>query len=72
MIGAVSLLRLLGFVSVIVGVRVPGLLAVQFIALIGCAIAGIWQISRGRAIEPAAVVSKIATAIGDRIARATG
>jgi len=67
----VSLLLLVGFVSVIVGVRVPGVLSIQFIALIGAIVAGIWQISRGQAIEPAAAVSKIATVIGDRIARAT-
>src|SRR5580700_9038845 len=72
MIGVVSLLRLVGFVSVIVGVRVPGVLSIQFIALVGAIVAGIWQISRGQAIEPAATVSRIATAIGDRIARATG
>src|SRR5580700_5847349 len=63
MIGVIALLRLLGFVSVIVGVRVPAVLSVQFIALIGCAIAGLWQISRGQAIEPSTVVARIATAI---------
>ena len=71
MIGAVALIRLLGFVSVIVGVRVSGVLAVQFVALIGAMVAGVWQISRGQAIEPAVTVLKISTAIGDRIARAT-
>jgi lipopolysaccharide export system permease protein len=71
MIGAVALLRLVGFVSVIVGVRVPGVLSVQYIGLIGTMAAGLWQISRGRAIEPALMVSKIATVIGERIARAT-
>jgi len=71
MISAVSLLRLVGFVSVIVGVRVPGVLALQYVALIGLMAAGMWQISRGQAIEPAVVVSKIATALGERIARAT-
>ena len=35
MIGAVALLRLIGFVSVIVGVRVPGVLLVQYVALFG-------------------------------------
>ena len=70
-VGVVALLRLVGFVSVIVGVRVPGMLSVQYIALIGSMIAGVWQISRGLAIEPALMVSKIATAIGERIARAT-
>jgi lipopolysaccharide export system permease protein len=70
MTGAVALLRLIGFVSVIVGVRVPGVLAVQYVALFGAMIAGLWQISRGRAIEPAATVSRVATAIGERVARA--
>lgn len=71
MIGAVSLLRLVGFVSVIVGVKVPGVLAVQYVALFGTIAAGLWQISRGRAVEPAAAVSRFAAAIGERIARAT-
>ena len=53
LIGAVSLLRLVGFLSVIVGVRVPSALAVQYVALIGAIVAGLWQISRGQAIEPA-------------------
>jgi len=71
MISSVSLLRLIGFVSVIVGVRVPSVLALQYVALFGSMAAGLWQISRGRAIEPTAAVSKLATAIGDRVARAT-
>jgi lipopolysaccharide export system permease protein len=70
-IGAVSLLRLIGFVSVIVGVRVPSLLAVQYVALFGTIAAGLWQISRGQAVEPADAVSKLATAISERVARAT-
>ena len=71
MVGAVALLRLVGFVSVIVGVRVPGVLAIQYVALFGAIGAGLWQIWRGHAVEPAASVSKIATAITERIARAT-
>jgi len=71
MIGAVALLRLIGFVSVIVGVKFPGVLAVQYIALFGAIGAGLWQISRGRAVEPAAAVLKLATTISDRIARAS-
>jgi len=69
MIGTVAALRLVGFVSVIVGVRVPAVLALQFVALIGTAIAGVWQISRGQAIEPSAMVTRVATAIGERMAR---
>ena len=71
MIGIVALLRLTGFISVIVGVRVPSILAVQYVALLGAIAGGLWQIRRGRAVEPAAAVAKLATAISDRIARAT-
>jgi hypothetical protein len=67
----VALLRLAGFVSVIVGVRVPAILVLQYVALFGVIAAGLWQISRGRAVEPAAAVSRFATAIAERIARAT-
>jgi lipopolysaccharide export system permease protein len=70
MIGAVALLRLVGFVSVIVGVRVPGVLAVQYVALFGSMLAGLWQVSRARAVEPAATISKLATAVSERVARA--
>jgi lipopolysaccharide export system permease protein len=71
MIAVVSLVRLVGFVSVIVGVRTPGVLAVQYVALFGTMIAGLWQISRGQAIEPGVLVSKIADAVAKRVARAT-
>jgi lipopolysaccharide export system permease protein len=70
MIGVVALLRLLGFVSIIVGVRAPGVLAAQYIALFGSMVAGLWQISRGRAVEPAAAISKFATSVTERFARA--
>src|ERR1700689_5250187 len=42
MIGAVAALRLAGFISVVVGVRVPAVLSIQFIALFGTMAAGIW------------------------------
>jgi lipopolysaccharide export system permease protein len=66
-----SLLRLIGFISVIVGVRIPIILSLQFIALFGAMLAGLWQISRGKAVEVGPMVAKIATAVGERWARAT-
>ena len=71
LIGVVALLRLVGFLSIILGAHMPGALAVQYVALFGAIAAGSWQISRGQAIEFAAVVSKIATIIGERLAKAT-
>jgi lipopolysaccharide export system permease protein len=71
LVGVVAVLRLVGFLSVILGTHMPGALAAQYVALLGAIAAGSWQISRGQAIEPAAVVSKIATIIGERFAKAT-
>jgi lipopolysaccharide export system permease protein len=71
MVGAISVLRLIGFLSVILGVRIPAVLGLQFIALAAASAAAVWQISSGLAIEPAAAVSKLATAISDRVARTT-
>ena len=71
LVGVVALLRLVGFLSVIIGTHMPAALAAQYVALLGAIAAGSWQISRGQAIEPAAVVSKIATIIGERLAKAT-
>jgi len=71
LIGAVSLLRLTGFLSVIIGTYMPGALAVQYVALIGSIAAGLWQISRGQAIEPATALAKLATAVSERFAKAT-
>jgi lipopolysaccharide export system permease protein len=70
-VGVVSVLRLSGFLCVIIGARVPAFLAMQYVVLVGSIVAGLWQISRGQAIEPAAFVSKIATAVGERLAKAT-
>jgi lipopolysaccharide export system permease protein len=70
LIGTATVLRLLGFVSVIVGVRVPAFLALQFVMLAGAMIFGLVQISRGKTIEHATFATKLAAAITERIARA--
>ena len=69
LIVAIASLRLVGFVSVIVGVRVPAVLAVQYVALFIATAAGVWQISRGRAVEPFGFVTNLAAAIGQRMTR---
>jgi lipopolysaccharide export system permease protein len=71
LVGTASALRLTGFVSAVVGVRVPSVLGAQFVALFGVLAVGLWQISRGKSVEPAGVVTRIATAISERVARAT-
>ena len=44
LIGAATVLRLIGFVSVVVGVRIPAILSLQFVALVGAIFVGLWQI----------------------------
>lgn len=63
-------LRLVGFASVIVGVRYPSFLSVQFIALAGAIVVGLAQISRGKTMEHGALATRIVTAITERFARA--
>ncbi len=71
LIGAATALRLLGFVSVIVGVRVPAMLSLQFIMLGVAIVGGLIQIGRGKTMEHATATTRIATAITERIMRAT-
>ena len=70
LVSAALTLRLIGFASVIVGVRYPSILAVQFIALAGAIIVGLVQISRGKTIEHGALATRIVNAVTERFARA--
>jgi lipopolysaccharide export system permease protein len=71
LIGSATGLRLIGFASVIIGDRVPGVLALQFVALAAAMAAGLIQISRGKSIEHGTLMTRIVTAISSRVARAT-
>jgi len=68
LIGSATVVRVLGLVSVLVGVRVPSVLALQFVVLIGAIIVGLLQISRGKTLEHPAIVTRIMTAITERVA----
>jgi len=70
LIGAAALVRFAGFLSVVAGVKAPAMLSLQFIALAATIGVGLWQISRGKAVEHAAVIHRIATAVTERMARA--
>jgi lipopolysaccharide export system permease protein len=70
LIGAVSALRMAGFLSVVAGVKAPAMLSLQFVALAAAIAGGLWQISRGKAVEHALFVNRIANAVSERLARA--
>jgi lipopolysaccharide export system permease protein len=71
-IGAVAVLRLIGFASTVTGVHVPPLLAVQYIALTIAMGLGILAILRGMIIEPPAFVTHLITAVSERLAKRNG
>jgi len=63
--------RLIGFVSAIVGVRIPVVLSLQFVALVAVTLYGLWRIAGSKTVEPGMLTLRIVSAISERIARAT-
>jgi lipopolysaccharide export system permease protein len=68
-VGAVMVVRLLGFVSTIFGVNYPIFLTAQFIAGAIAIGGGLYAIRNGIVIEPPAFIRNGLTAIGERISR---
>jgi len=66
-IGAVATLRIAGFVSMVLGARIPAALAVQYVALATAAWFGARAISRGTIIEPPAALMEPLMRAGERI-----
>ena len=75
-IGAVTVLRGLGFVGVLAGTRVPAALLVPYVAMIAALGFGYWGISRGVIIEPPAfivdAINRFVERMSERSARLTG
>jgi lipopolysaccharide export system permease protein len=75
-VGAVVILRGLGFVGMLAGARVPAALAIPYAALIAALALGYWGISRGVIIEPPAfivdAVTRFVERMSERTARLTG
>jgi lipopolysaccharide export system permease protein len=63
------LLRIIGFVSTVFGANVPILLSVQYIAVAGTIIVGMFVIVRGVVIEPPAFVVEAFAKLVDRLSR---
>jgi lipopolysaccharide export system permease protein len=70
LIGSAAALRMIGFASIVFGVRVPALLAVQFLVLAAAIVGGLVQISGGKALGHPAILGRIMTAITERMAQA--
>jgi lipopolysaccharide export system permease protein len=70
-IGAVAVLRGLGFVGLLAGSRVPAALLVPYLALLAAFGFGYWGISRGIIIEPPAFIVDAVTGFMERMAGRT-
>jgi lipopolysaccharide export system permease protein len=66
-IGAVVILRGLGFVGMLVGTRTPAALAIPYVALAAALALGYWGISRGVIIEPPAFIADGITRFVERM-----
>jgi lipopolysaccharide export system permease protein len=56
-IGAMTLVRLLGFICTVLGVRFPAFIALQYAVIAGSIVGGIFVIYRGIILEPPAIVT---------------
>ena len=70
-IGAVALLRALGFIGLLAGARVPAALLIPYAALTAALLLGYRGISRGLIIEPPAFIADGVTALMERVAART-
>ena len=67
-IGALALIRFLGFATVVTAVTHPAIILLNYLVLLATAGLSIWAIGRGIIIEPPAVVSNLFTALQKRFA----
>jgi len=68
-IGAVALVRLIGFASTVFGVNYPWVLSTQYIAIAAAAAFGLFVIDRGLIIEPPAFLSNWIATWSQRLTR---
>jgi lipopolysaccharide export system permease protein len=66
---AISTIRLMGFVVIVLCVRHPWILALQYLLLAVASGLGLYAIHRGLEIEPPAFVTNAFDAIGERLSR---
>lgn len=66
-IGAVALVRLIGFASTVFGATMPWMLSLQYVAIAGAFAFGFIVIRRGLILEPPAFVAQSIAALGQRI-----
>ena len=68
-VGAVALLRIIGFVSMVLGINSPFTLSFQYVAILVATVLGLFAISRAEIIEPPAFMVRAITTVTERLSR---
>jgi lipopolysaccharide export system permease protein len=68
-VGAVAALRMIGFASMVIGIKNPVAIAFQYVAVLSAAGFGLFAISHAVIIEPPAFMIRAASAVTDRLSR---
>ena len=68
-IGAVAALRVIGFASLVFGIKHPMALSFQYIAVFGAAGLGLYAISHAAIIEPPAFMVRAVSSVTERLTR---
>jgi lipopolysaccharide export system permease protein len=68
-VGAILVVRMIGFISTIFGVNYPSFLSAQFIAVAVAIVAGLYVIRRGIVLEPPAFIANGLSFVTERISR---
>jgi lipopolysaccharide export system permease protein len=68
-VGGVAALRIIGFASIVFGIKHPGALTFQYLAVFAASVFGLFAIAQSVVIEPPAVLVRAVSAVTERMAR---
>jgi lipopolysaccharide export system permease protein len=68
-VGAVATLRIIGFASIVFGIKQPGALMFQYLAVFAASVFGLFAIAQSVVIEPPAFLVRAVSSVTERLAR---
>jgi lipopolysaccharide export system permease protein len=68
-VGGVATLRIIGFASIVFGIKHPGALMFQYLAVFAASVFGLFAIAQSVVIEPPAFMVRAVSSITERVAR---
>jgi lipopolysaccharide export system permease protein len=68
-VGGVAALRIIGFASIVFGIKYPGALMFQYLAVFAASVFGLFAIAQSVVIEPPAFLVRAVSSVTERVAR---